>query len=120
MKRCPLCKTYSPDESLFCNACGGTFGRKVCPKHHLNPASADYCAICGAKLPPVHPTSKRPLSPLIPMLTVLVGLTLVVFIALLAPREPISGATLFLLGLLFLGLVLPRRSSKRPKITHRG
>ena len=48
MKICNDCRRYAPDNTLFCPACGASYGMKICPRSHPNPMSAIYCGRCGS------------------------------------------------------------------------
>jgi hypothetical protein len=49
MKHCYHCGRISVGDPLFCNACGRTFDRKLCPRLHPNPRSAEICSRCGSR-----------------------------------------------------------------------
>ena len=48
MKRCNDCQTFAAEDSTFCRTCGSSFSLKLCPKGHVNPPSAHFCATCGS------------------------------------------------------------------------
>lgn len=61
-KRCNYCKECSPETNPFCSYCGRSFGVRLCPRLHPNPARATYCGTCGSRdLSLPHPP--RPLGP---------------------------------------------------------
>jgi len=49
MKHCYHCGRITAGEPLFCNSCGRSFDKKLCPRHHLNPRSAEVCSKCGSR-----------------------------------------------------------------------
>lgn len=49
MKYCFNCGRVNAGEPLFCNTCGRSFDRKLCPRFHPNPRSADICSRCGSR-----------------------------------------------------------------------
>jgi hypothetical protein len=49
MKYCYNCGRINAGDPLFCTTCGRTFDKKLCPRHHPNPRSADVCSRCGSK-----------------------------------------------------------------------
>jgi hypothetical protein len=49
MKYCYQCSRISPGDPLFCNSCGRSFDKKLCPRHHPNPRSAEICSRCGSR-----------------------------------------------------------------------
>src|SRR5947209_18622743 len=49
MKYCYHCSRINPGDPLFCNTCGRSFDRKLCPRLHPNPRSAEICARCGSR-----------------------------------------------------------------------
>jgi len=49
MKHCYYCGRITAGEPLFCNVCGRTFDKKLCPRLHVNPRSADICSRCGSR-----------------------------------------------------------------------
>jgi len=80
MKRCNICKTFSPTESTFCPTCRSTFGRALCPYLHPNPSTAEFCTICGSRMPrpPAHLTGRHGRV----VATVIVSILLIVILAL--------------------------------------
>jgi hypothetical protein len=48
MKYCYNCQVYRPDDFAFCIKCGASFDVKYCRRLHPNPATADYCRVCGS------------------------------------------------------------------------
>src|ERR1700682_2117455 len=49
MKHCYHCGRIAVGEPLFCNTCGRSFDRKLCPRLHPNPRSAEICSRCGSR-----------------------------------------------------------------------
>jgi RNA polymerase subunit RPABC4/transcription elongation factor Spt4 len=49
MKHCYHCGRITAGDPLFCNSCGRTFDRKLCPRLHPNPRSAEICSRCGSR-----------------------------------------------------------------------
>src|SRR4051794_25260525 len=49
MKHCYSCGRISAGDPLFCNSCGKSFDRKLCPRLHPNPRSAEICSRCGSR-----------------------------------------------------------------------
>jgi len=49
MKHCYHCGKITVGEPLFCNTCGRSFDRKLCPRLHPNPRSAEICSRCGSR-----------------------------------------------------------------------
>ncbi|HET6844932.1 MAG TPA: zinc ribbon domain-containing protein [Candidatus Angelobacter sp.] len=49
MKHCYHCGRITAGEPLFCNTCGRSFDRKLCPRLHPNPRSAEICSRCGSR-----------------------------------------------------------------------
>jgi len=49
MKYCYHCNRITPGEPLFCNYCGRSYDAKLCPRHHVNPRSAEVCSQCGSR-----------------------------------------------------------------------
>src|SRR5205807_4031359 len=49
MKHCFNCGRISAGDPLFCNTCGRSFDKKLCPRHHPNPRSAEICSRCGSR-----------------------------------------------------------------------
>jgi len=49
MKHCYNCGRITAGDPLFCNTCGRSFDRKLCPRLHVNPRSADICSRCGSR-----------------------------------------------------------------------
>jgi hypothetical protein len=49
MKYCYSCGRISAGDPLFCNSCGRSFDRKLCPRLHPNPRSAEICSRCGSR-----------------------------------------------------------------------
>ena len=49
MKHCYYCGRITAGEPLFCNTCGRTFDKKLCPRLHINPRSAEICSRCGSR-----------------------------------------------------------------------
>src|SRR5215471_11345228 len=49
MKYCYHCGRITPGDPLFCNVCGRSFDRKLCPRLHPNPRSAEICSRCGSR-----------------------------------------------------------------------
>src|SRR5437764_656338 len=49
MNYCYNCGRINPGDPLFCNTCGRSFDRKLCPRLHPNPRSAEICSRCGSR-----------------------------------------------------------------------
>jgi RNA polymerase subunit RPABC4/transcription elongation factor Spt4 len=49
MKTCHNCGRITPGDPLFCNTCGRSFDKKLCPRLHPNPRSAEICSRCGSR-----------------------------------------------------------------------
>lgn len=49
MKYCYHCGRISAGDPLFCNTCGRSFDKKLCPRLHPNPRSAEICSRCGSR-----------------------------------------------------------------------
>jgi RNA polymerase subunit RPABC4/transcription elongation factor Spt4 len=49
MKTCHNCGRITTGDPLFCNTCGRSFDRKLCPRLHPNPRSAEICSRCGSR-----------------------------------------------------------------------
>jgi RNA polymerase subunit RPABC4/transcription elongation factor Spt4 len=49
MKYCYQCGRINPGDPLFCNNCGRSFDRKLCPRLHPNSRSAEVCSRCGSR-----------------------------------------------------------------------
>jgi len=49
MKRCLNCGRITAGDPLFCNTCGRSFDKKLCPRLHVNPRSAEICSRCGSR-----------------------------------------------------------------------
>src|SRR5579863_9359147 len=49
MKYCFNCSRMTPGEPLFCNSCGRSYDVKLCPRHHMNPRTAEACSQCGSR-----------------------------------------------------------------------
>lgn len=49
MRYCYHCGRITPGDPLFCNVCGRSFDRKLCPRLHPNPRSAEICSRCGSR-----------------------------------------------------------------------
>jgi len=49
MKFCFNCNHMTPGEPLFCNWCGRSYNVKLCPRHHVNPRTAEACSQCGSR-----------------------------------------------------------------------
>ena len=48
MRYCPHCHRLNPGRPIICHFCGRTWYVRLCPRHHINPASAQYCGECGS------------------------------------------------------------------------
>jgi len=48
MKYCTNCRRMAPGAPLFCVTCGRTFDVRLCPRHHPNSRSAEFCVQCGS------------------------------------------------------------------------
>jgi RNA polymerase subunit RPABC4/transcription elongation factor Spt4 len=49
MKHCYHCGRITTGDPLFCNTCGRSFDKKLCPRLHPNPRSAEICSRCGSR-----------------------------------------------------------------------
>jgi RNA polymerase subunit RPABC4/transcription elongation factor Spt4 len=49
MRLCTNCFQITTGDPLFCNRCGFTYNRKLCPSRHINPRAAQVCAQCGSR-----------------------------------------------------------------------
>jgi len=49
MKHCYHCGRLTSGDPLFCNSCGRSFDKKLCPRMHPNPRSAEICSRCGSR-----------------------------------------------------------------------
>lgn len=49
MKHCRECGRMTPGDPLYCNSCGRSYDRKLCPRHHPNPRNAEICSQCGSR-----------------------------------------------------------------------
>ncbi len=49
MTYCYNCSRITPGEPLFCHGCGRSYDKKLCPRHHPNPRSAECCSRCGSR-----------------------------------------------------------------------
>ena len=49
MKYCFNCGHRAAGEPLFCNFCGRSYNRKLCPRLHPNPRRAQACSQCGSR-----------------------------------------------------------------------
>src|SRR5215470_5628912 len=49
MKYCYHCGRVSAGDPFFCNTCGRSFDKKLCPRLHPNPRSAEICSRCGSR-----------------------------------------------------------------------
>jgi|SRR5579864_9211296 len=49
MKYCYHCGRSTAGDALFCPTCGYSFDKKVCPRLHVNPRTAEACSRCGSR-----------------------------------------------------------------------
>ena len=49
MRYCFHCRRITLGEPLFCNYCGRSYDRKLCPRRHPNPRTALVCSQCGSR-----------------------------------------------------------------------
>ncbi len=49
MTYCYHCSKITPGDPLFCASCGRTYNKKLCPRFHPNPRSAEVCSKCGSR-----------------------------------------------------------------------
>lgn len=49
MTYCYSCSKLTPGEPLFCSSCGRSYDKKLCPRMHPNPRSAEVCSRCGSR-----------------------------------------------------------------------
>lgn len=99
---------------MFCNFCGASYSVKLCPRHHINPRSAEACSQCGSRdLSQPQPKVPLLLKPLLALLGISPGILLLVLLIgavglfLRKLVEDPSGllpsmCLIFLIGLLFL------------------
>lgn len=106
---CYNCGRISGGDPLFCNACGRSFDKKLCPRHHPNPRSAEICSKCGSReLSTPQPKVSilwRFLELLIRTVLVLLFLFLTLLFVLGLIRE-LLGSPMVQTGLVLLGLLL--------------
>jgi hypothetical protein len=48
MRYCSHCRRLNPGRPQICHYCGRTWRVRLCPRHHENPPSAQYCGNCGS------------------------------------------------------------------------
>lgn len=108
MKYCYQCGRLTSGEPMFCQACGRSYGVKLCPRLHANPRFADVCSQCGSReLSTPQPKVSLWWKVLEFLLRILFGIVLVYLsLALLveALKSPMVQAGLVGLGLLLLVL----------------
>lgn len=110
---------------MFCNFCGASYSVKICPRHHINPRSAEACSQCGSRdLSQPQPKVPLLLKPLLALLGISPGILLLVllvgslglFVQRLATDPsgllPLMGL-IFLIGLLFLFWIMLPNFLKR-------
>ena len=49
MRICYHCGRVTPGQPLFCNFCGRSYNKKLCPRLHPNHRSAEACSVCGSR-----------------------------------------------------------------------
>jgi RNA polymerase subunit RPABC4/transcription elongation factor Spt4 len=49
MRHCLNCGRITAGDPLFCNVCGRSFDKKLCPRLHVNPRNSDICSRCGSR-----------------------------------------------------------------------
>lgn len=49
MMFCYYCSKITPGDPLFCSSCGRSYDKKLCPRLHPNPRSAEVCSKCGSR-----------------------------------------------------------------------
>jgi hypothetical protein len=108
------CHRTTSGKPMFCNFCGASYSVKICPRHHINPRSAEACSQCGSRdLSQPQPKVPLLLKPLLALLGLSPGILLLVLLigalGLFVQRLtqdpsgllPLMGL-IFLIGLLFL------------------
>jgi len=81
MKFCMNCRRTTSGKPMFCNFCGASYNIKVCPRHHINPRSAEACSQCGSRdLSQPQPKVPLLLKPLFALLGISPGILLLVLI----------------------------------------
>lgn len=120
MRLCFKCWHITTGEALFCNHCGATYDRKLCPRQHVNPRAAKVCSACGSKeLSIPHPKVPLLVRPLILLLGLgpgyLLLIALVVYAVFYVRKLLENPAALlpimcvgFVLGLLLLSWIVGR------------
>ena len=48
MRYCTSCRRITAGQPLFCNFCGHSYDRRLCPSRHTNPRTAVVCSQCGS------------------------------------------------------------------------
>src|SRR5262249_30233971 len=81
MKFCMNCHRTTSGKPMFCNFCGASYSVKICPRHHINPRSAEACSQCGSR-DLSQPQLKVPflLKPLLALLGIAPGILLLVLL----------------------------------------
>jgi hypothetical protein len=106
MRYCPHCRRLNPGHPVICHYCGRTWYVRLCPRHHENPANAQYCGQCGsADL--TETAGRRPWWPYFVKILILGFLCLVFFFTLKGffssfKVEALSQIMRFVLALIFL------------------
>ena len=106
MRCCPHCHRLNPGRPAICYYCGRTWYVRLCPRHHENPANAQFCGQCGsADL--TETAGRRPWWPYFGKILILVFLFVVLFFAvkgffLSFKGEVLSQVIRFVLALTFL------------------
>lgn len=49
MTYCYNCSRITTGDPLFCSGCGRSYDKKLCPRLHPNPRSAEVCSRCGSR-----------------------------------------------------------------------
>ncbi len=123
MRYCLYCQRWTAGRPVYCPNCGRTWNHRICPRGHLNPSSALFCADCGS--PDLSETSgkERWFSKIAGIISgVLPKILLVGFIVLILANinerslEPLAGFIISI-SILFVVFTLMPRGIKRLILT---